>query len=53
MLPTNNDLAKVIRDLLRVAEVAMPPKLCLQDPRVLVAYGLRDRLNASQHRPPT
>ncbi len=49
---TNYEISRVVRDLLRIAEVAMPPKLYEQDPRVQAAYAMLDRLNASQHRPP-
>lgn len=52
MKVTNYELARLIRDLLRIAQVAMPPKLYAQDRRIQAAYVMLDNLNASQHRPP-
>jgi len=49
-----NETAKVIRDLLRIAKVAMPPKLYAEDPRVIVATAALSELEAgvSPARPP-
>lgn len=49
-----NDLAKIIRDLLRIAKVAMPDDLYWRDPRVLAAAAALRGLEAgvSPDRPP-
>lgn len=38
--PNQGETAKIIRDLLRIAKVAMPPKLFGEDPRVTRAIAL-------------
>ncbi len=52
--PSRAELAKVIRDLLRIAKVAMPAKVFGEDPRVTYATALLSRLEypASSARPP-
>jgi hypothetical protein len=49
-----NETAKIIRDLLRIAKVAMPGHLYDEDPRVLVARAALRELetNSSTGRPP-
>ena len=51
---SQNETAKIIRDLLRIAKVAMPGDLYDQDPRVLVAVAALKDLegSASPARPP-
>lgn len=51
---TPGETAKVIRDLLVVAKVAMPPSLYAQDPRVAAATTMLRSLEQgiSAHRPP-
>lgn len=51
--PSSYDLAKVIRDLLTIAKVAMPEHLYEIDPRVRAGQSLLSMLNASRHRPPS
>lgn len=51
--PTNYDIAKIVRDLLVIAKVAMPAHVYEQDRRVQSGQTLLDALNASQHRPPS
>lgn len=51
---TPGELAKVIRDLLVVAKIAMPPNLYAQDPRIATAAALLKRIEQgiSPSRPP-
>lgn len=51
---TPGEIAKVIRDLLVVAKVAMPPNLYAQDPRIVTATNMLRSLErgVSAHRPP-
>ncbi|MBL8597370.1 MAG: hypothetical protein JNL14_06495 [Devosia sp.] len=51
---TPGEVGKVLRDLLVVAKIAMPPKLYSQDPRIAAASSLLKRIEqgASPSRPP-
>jgi hypothetical protein len=42
-----SELSKIIADLLRIAKVAMPPKLYAEDPRVVLASALLGEINAT------
>lgn len=49
---TSYDIGKVIRDLLRIAEVAMPSHLIRNDPRIRAGRDLLKAMNFTQDRPP-
>lgn len=46
MPPKNDEVRRVLIDLLRIARVAMPPDLQAQDPRLLAAEQLLASLDA-------
>ena len=50
---TKHELASIIRDLVRIAKVAMPPDLFMRDPRVMKANAYLVALGDPSHgRPP-